>query len=177
MVVRASTVLFVSAAASFLNSQAGSGVASNGAYSVGSGAGMYSHIADAETSIGIGKTGTVILSAGYTDVITSSMQIGWPAGPGIKVFMMPGSTIQENIANGGPGIVIYEGSALECLGAAPSGSVNGQAFTMPGHGWQQFRQDVVDGDHRLHNHRSTARYVQFAGHYVYTRIRNHHRRR
>jgi hypothetical protein len=87
---------------------------------------MYSHIAEAEAAIGVGKTGTVILSAGYTDVVTSSLKIGWPAGPGIKVFMMPGSTIQENVMDGSPGIIIYEGSALECAGASPSGSVNGQ---------------------------------------------------
>ncbi len=115
------TILLVCATASHLKAQA-----SNGAFYVGSGAGMYSHIADAEAAIGVGKTGTVILSAGYADIITSSLRIGWPTGPGIKVFMMPGSTIQENIMDGSPGIIIYEGSALECMGAAPSGSVNGQ---------------------------------------------------
>jgi hypothetical protein len=114
-------ILFVCGTISPLMAQANSG-----ALYVGSGTGMYAHIADAEAAIGVGKTGSVVLSAGYTDVITSTLGIGWPSGPGLKVFMMPGSTIQENIANGGPGIVIYEGSALECLGAAPSGSVNGQ---------------------------------------------------
>ena len=93
LIVRLSTILFFSAAASLLNSQK----ASNGAFYVGSGAGMYAHIADAEAAIGVGKTGTVILSAGYIDIITSTLKIGWPTGPGIKVFMMPGSTIQETL--------------------------------------------------------------------------------
>src|SRR5580692_6450290 len=100
-------ILFVCGTISPLMAQANSG-----ALYVGSGTGMYAHIADAEAAIGVGKTGSVVLSAGYTDVITSTLGIGWPSGPGLKVFMMPGSTIQENIANGGPGIVIYEGSAL-----------------------------------------------------------------
>ncbi len=121
LIVRLSTILFFSAAASLLNSQA-----SNGAFYVGSGAGMYAHISDAEAAIGVGKAGTVILSAGYVDTISSTLKIGWPTGPGIKVFMMPGSTIQENVMDGSPGIMINEGSALECLGASPSGSVNGQ---------------------------------------------------
>ena len=102
------------------------GQASSGALYVGSASGMYAHIADAEAAIGVGKTGTVILSSGFTDVITSTLYIGWPTGPGLKVLMMPGSTIQENVTSGSPGIVILEGSALECLGAGPSGSVNGQ---------------------------------------------------
>jgi len=101
--------------------------ASNGARYVGTGTGMYAHISDAEAAIGTGNMGTVILTAGYTDVITSTLKIGWPSGPGLKVFMMPGSGISENITDGSAGIIIYEGSALECMGAAPSGSVNGVA--------------------------------------------------
>jgi hypothetical protein len=114
------TILFVCTTHTQLESQS-----NNGAFYVGNGPGMYAHIADAESAIGAGKMGTVILSAGYTDVITSSLNIGWPAGPGVKVFMMPGSAIQENIMDGSAGIIILEGSALECMGASPSGSVNG----------------------------------------------------
>lgn len=98
----------------------------NGTYYVGNSAGMYAHISDAETAIGPSVSGTVILTPGYTDVITSTLNIGPISGPGLKVIMMPGSTIQENIKDGSPGIRIREGSALECLGASSSGSVNGQ---------------------------------------------------
>jgi hypothetical protein len=121
LVLSVITTLLVYTAASPLKAQS-----NNGAFYVGSSPGMYAHIADAEAAIGVGKSGAVILTSGYTDIITSTLNIGWPTGPGIKVFMMPGSTIQENITSGSPGIAILEGSALECLGAGPSGSVNGQ---------------------------------------------------
>lgn len=101
----------------------------NGTYYVGSGSGMYAHIADAVAAIGSSRSGTVILSAGYTDVISSTLNIGHLYGPGIKVFMLPGSTIQENITDGSAGIKVLEGSSLECLGATASGSVNGALST------------------------------------------------
>ena len=101
----------------------------NGAFYVGNGNGMYPHIADAVVAIGSGHSGTIVLTAGYTDVIISTLNVGHLYGPGIKVLMMPGSTIQENITDGSPGIKILEGSALECLGGTASGSVNGQLST------------------------------------------------
>jgi hypothetical protein len=101
----------------------------NGAYYVGSGSGMYAHIADAVAAIGSSRSGTVILTAGYTDVISSTLNIGHLYGPGIKVLMLPGSTIQENITDSSPGIKVFEGSSLECLGATASGSVNGTLST------------------------------------------------
>jgi hypothetical protein len=101
----------------------------NGTYYVGSGSGMYAHIADAVAAIGSSRSGTIILTAGYTDVISSTLNIGHLYGPGIKVFMLPGSTIQENITDGSAGIKVLEGSSLECLGAAASGSVNGVLST------------------------------------------------
>jgi hypothetical protein len=101
----------------------------NGTYYVGTGGGMYAHISDAVAAIGSSRSGTIILSAGYTDIITSTLNIGHLYGPGIKVFMLPGSTIQENITDGSAGIKVLEGSSLECLGAAASGSVNGVLST------------------------------------------------
>ncbi len=101
----------------------------NGAYYVGTGTGMYAHISDAVAAIGSNRSGTVILSAGYADIITSTLNIGHLYGPGIKVFMLPGSTIQENITDGSAGIKVLEGSSLECLGATASGSVNGVLST------------------------------------------------
>ena len=96
----------------------------NGALYVGTGTGMYPHIADAVAALGLSRSGTIILTAGYTDVITSTLNVGHLDGPGIKVIMLPGSTIQENITDGSPGIKIMEGSSLECLGASTSGSIN-----------------------------------------------------
>jgi hypothetical protein len=101
----------------------------NGTYWVGSDSGMYAHIRDAIAAVGTGRSATIILSSGYTDVITSTLNIGPLYGPGIKVVMMPGSTIKEDITDGSAGIKIMEGSALECLGATGSGSVNGQLST------------------------------------------------
>lgn len=101
----------------------------NGTYYVGTGSGMYAHIADAVGAIGSSRSGTIILSAGYTDVIASTLNIGHLYGPGIKVFMLPGSTIQENITDGSAGIKVFEGSSLECQGATASGSVNGVLST------------------------------------------------
>ena len=103
--------------------------AANGALYVGTGTGMYPHIADAVATLGLSRSGTIILTAGYTDVITSTLNVGHLDGPGIKVIMLPGSTIQENITDGSPGIKIMEGSSLECLGAASSGSINGVLST------------------------------------------------
>ena len=94
---------------------------------VGSGNGMYAHIADAVAAIP--GSGTIILTPGYTDVITSTLRIGHLHGPGMKVMMMPGSTIEEDITDGSAGIKILEGSSLECFGATASGSVNGVLST------------------------------------------------
>src|SRR5271165_2050929 len=104
-----------------------------GAYLVGSGKGMYAHISDAESAIGTNNMGTVIVTAGYTDTITSTLNIGWNNGyqaqKGIKLIMMPGSTINESITDGSPGIVVYGGSSIECLGAATSGDIQGNPST------------------------------------------------
>lgn len=107
--------------------------ATSGAYFVGSGPGMYSHISDAEAAIGKDNMGSVILTAGYTDTINSTLNIGWNNGygpaKGIKLIMMPGSTVAENITDGGPGIVVFDGSSVECLGATASGDMNGNPST------------------------------------------------
>lgn len=109
-----------------------------GAYYVGSGPGQYSSIASAIASIKAAAprrnewSGTIIVTAGFVDTITSTLSIGEPdqttptGQQGIKVIMMPNSTIVENITNGTPGIVIYNGSSLECLGAAMSTSLYGK---------------------------------------------------
>ena len=86
-------------------------------------------IAAAEANDG---AGTVVLDPGYRDVITSTLQVGsaggTSAGTGsVKVIMMPGSVIQEDVSDGSPGIEIGDGSSLECLGATPSGNVNGSS--------------------------------------------------
>ena len=101
----------------------------NGALYVGNGTGMYAHISDAVAALGTSRSGTIVLTAGYTDVITSTLNVGHLYGPGIKVIMMPGSTILENITDGSPGIKIMEGSSLECLGVSSSGSLNGVLST------------------------------------------------
>lgn len=100
-----------------------------GALHVGIGAGKYAHIADAETAIGPNKPGTVILEAGYTDTITSTLNIGVNRPYGIKLIMESGSRINEQITNGSPGIVILDGSSMQCAGSAPSGNINGEGFS------------------------------------------------
>ncbi|MGA8673041.1 MAG: hypothetical protein WB679_24420 [Terracidiphilus sp.] len=116
-------MLFFAAAARLV------GQSVNGTYYVGSGSEMYAHIADAVAAIGSSRSGTIIVTAGYTDFISSTLNIGHLYGPGIKVLMLPGSTIQENITDGSAGIKVLEGSSLECLGATASGSVNGVLST------------------------------------------------
>lgn len=90
---------------------------------------MYAHIAEAEMAIGPHKSGVVILETGYTDVITSTLTIGVTKHYGIDLVMEPGSRIVEKIMDGSPGIVILDGSAMECEGGGPSGTINGEQIS------------------------------------------------
>jgi hypothetical protein len=141
---------------------------------VGSGPGMYAHISDAETALGTNQPGTIILTAGYTDVITSTLGVGWPnpngSYPGVVVFMMPGSTIEEDITDGGAGIVIYDGSALECAGSTPTGS-EWPDFPLPGHHGRQLGQRLFHGDGRLGDPKALPGFVRTRRHHLHSRQR------
>jgi hypothetical protein len=103
---------------------------------VGSCVGCYVHVADAIAALGnppgTPNLGTVMIQDGYTDFITTRLDIGFNVSPaiGVKVIMMPGSAINVAINTPTlPGIVIWDGSTLECLGSSFSGDVNGHLST------------------------------------------------
>jgi hypothetical protein len=82
----------------------------------------------AVTSYSPTNSAVIYVSANYVDTVTQTVVIGSGAGAHTKVIMLPGSHETIAITNGTPGIILGDGSTLECVGGAFSGNVNSNQY-------------------------------------------------